>query len=150
MTEQGLFLAAEDAEDIEIVSARLQDAVAKIKDLVYLPKSRRFAALFNRFKWEEAEKIRGPNLRVQTGLHFDAVLSARSRGLRTDAPESVVSLLAIKFTPKGGDDPAGTVDLLFAGGGAIRLEVECIDAGAQDVSGVWAARGRPEHENEGG
>ena len=76
MTEQGLFLAAEDAEDLEIVSARLQDAVAKIKDLVYLPKSRRFAALFNRFKWEEAEKRRGPNLRVQTGLHFDAVLSA--------------------------------------------------------------------------
>ncbi len=147
MKEQGLFLAAEDAEDLEIISARLQDAVAKIKDLAYLPKSRRFAALFNRFKWEEAEKSRGANLRVQTGLHFEGVLSVKARGLKIDAPETIVSLLAIKFTPKGGDDPAGIIELVFAGGGAIRLEVECIDAGVQDVSGAWAARGRPEHES---
>lgn len=146
MKEQGLVLAAEDAEDLEIISARLQDAVAQIKDLVYLPKSRRFAGLFNRFKWEEADRRGGGNLRVQTGLHFDGVLSARSRNLKTDAPTSVVSLLAIQFIAKGGDDPAGAIELLFAGGGVIRLEVECIDAGLQDVSSVWAARGRPEHE----
>ena len=146
MKEQGLVLAAEDAEDLEIISARLQDAVAQIKDLVYLPKSRRFAGLFNRFKWEEADRRGGGNLRVQTGLHFDGVLSARSRNLKTDAPTSVVSLLAIQFTAKGGDDPAGAIELMFAGGGVIRLEVECIDAGLQDVSSVWAARGRPEHE----
>ena len=42
--------------------------------------------------------------------------------------------------------PGGTVELVFAGGGALKLEVECIDAGLTDVSGVWAARGRPEHE----
>lgn len=146
MKEQGLVLAAEDAEDLEIISARLQDAVAQTKDLVYLPKSRRFAGLFNRFKWEEADRRGGGNLRVQTGLHFDGVLSARSRNLKTDAPTSVVSLLAIQFIAKGGDDPAGAIELLFAGGGVIRLEVECIDAGLQDVSSVWAARGRPEHE----
>jgi len=47
----GMTLAAEDAADLEVISARLQDAVAKVKDLVYLPKRRRFAALFNRFQW---------------------------------------------------------------------------------------------------
>ena len=150
MKEQSLSLAAEDAEDLEIVSARLQDAVAQIKDLVYLPKSRRFAGLFNRFMWEEADRRGGGDLRVQTGLHFDGVLSAKSRNLKSHAPNTVVSLLAIQFTPRGAEDPGGTIELVFAGGGAIRLDVESIDAGLQDVSGEWAARGRPEHETEGG
>ena len=149
MKTQVLALFAEDAEDLQVISARLQDAVAKVKDLVYLPKSRRFACLFNRFKWEEAERKGGGDLRVQAGLHFDSVLSARSKNLRNDAPDAVVSLLAIEFTPKGGDDPAGAIELLFAGGGTIRLEVECIDAGLQDLGSVWAARGRPEHETDG-
>ena len=149
MMAQGLVLTAEDAADLEIMSARLQDAVIKVRDLVYLPKSRRFAGIFNRFKWEEAEKKRGPDLRIQAGLHFDGVLSAKSHNLRHDVPDAVLSLLALRFSPKGGEDPGGTIELVFAGGGVIRLEVECIDAGLQDISGEWAARGRPAHETEG-
>ena len=141
----GMTLAAEDAADLEIISARLQDAVAQMQDLVYLPKRRRFAALFNRFQWE-ADARKG-DLRVRAGLHFDGVLSVKSQNLKMGAPEAVVSLLAIRFTPNGGEDPGGTVELTFAGGGALKLEVEVIDAGLTDVSGVWAARGRPEHED---
>jgi hypothetical protein len=148
MTKTELTLAAADAEDLEIISARLQDAVARVKDLVWLPKTRRFAALFNRFKWETAEKKRGKgdNVRVRAGLHFDGVLSVKSFRLNRGEPEAVMSLLAIAFTPKAADDPAGTIELVFAGGGAIKLEVECIDAELTDVSGEWAARGRPSHE----
>lgn len=144
MTEPALTLAAEDAEDLEVISARLQDAVTPLKELVYLPKKRRFAALFNRFKWED--KRAGANLRVRSLLHFDDVLSVKSKGLKRGAPEAVVSLLAIRFTPKGAEDPAGSVELIFAGGGSLLLEVECIDAGLADVSGGWAARGRPSHD----
>lgn len=139
-------LAAGDAEDLDVVSARLQDAVARVGDLVWLPKQRRFAGLFNRFKWEVPGK--DGNLRIRAGLHFDAVLSARSHNIMRGDPDAVVSLLAIRFTPKGGEDPGGTVHLQFSGGGAIRLEVECIDAGLQDFGGEWAARGRPDHEAE--
>lgn len=140
-----LTLTAEDAEDLEVVSARLQDAVAPLKELVYLPKKRRFAALFNRFKWED--KRSGANARVRSLLHFDDVLAVKSKNLKRGAPDAVVSLLAIRFTPKGGEDPAGTVELVFAGGGVIRLAVECIDAGLSDVGGEWAARGRPDHDD---
>ncbi len=138
-----LTLAAEDAEDLEVISARLQDAVAPLKELVYLPKKRRFAALFNRFKWEDER--RSANLRVRSLLHFDGVLSVKSRGLKRGAPDAVVSLLAIRFTPKGGEDPGGEVELVFSAGGTLKLAVECIDAGLTDVSGDWAARGRPAH-----
>ncbi|MBU6444697.1 MAG: DUF2948 family protein [Alphaproteobacteria bacterium] len=137
----GLTLAAEDAEDLEIISARLQDAVAKVKDLVYLPKSQRFAALFNRFRWEGEE-----DTRVRAGLTFARVLSAKAQNLRREAPEAVVSLLAIRFTAKGEEDPGGEVELVFAGGGALKLEVECIEAELADISGEWAALGRPAHE----
>jgi len=137
----GLTLAAEDAEDLEIISARLQDAVAKVKDLVYLPKSQRFAALFNRFVWEAKDDVR-----VQSGLSFARVLSVKAQNLRRDAPEAVVSLLAIRFTPKGTEDPGGEVELVFAGGGTLKLDVECIEASLSDISGEWAALGRPAHE----
>lgn len=140
-----LTLAAEDAADLEVISARLQDAVAKVKDLVYLPKRRRFAAVFNRFQWEAG--ARSGDLRVQSGLHFEGVLSVKSSNIRRRAADTVVSLLAIKFEPNSADDPAGTVELIFSGGGVLKLEVECLDAGLSDISGPWAARGRPAHED---
>ncbi|HEY2070736.1 MAG TPA: DUF2948 family protein [Rhizomicrobium sp.] len=143
-------LAATDAEDLEIVSAKLQDAVARVGDLVWLPKQRRFAGLFNRFMWEtaEARKGKGDNLRIRSGLHFDDVLSVKSHRIMRGDPDAVVSLLAIRFQPKGGEDPGGTVHMQFAGGGAIQLEVECIAAELADVSGEWAALGRPDHAVE--
>ncbi|HEY0283368.1 MAG TPA: DUF2948 family protein [Rhizomicrobium sp.] len=145
MSTRAPVLAAMDAEDLQVISARLQDAVARLGDLVYLPKKRRFVALFNRFKWESGKR---ENLRVRAGLHFDGVLSVKSRNLKLGAPEAVVSLLAVRFAPRAEDDPSGTVELVFAGGGAMMLEVECLEAGLVDLGGDWAARGRPEHENE--
>lgn len=142
----GMTIVAEDPADIEVVSARLQDAVARIKDLVYLPKSRRFVAMFNRFKWEDAEIFLGRNLRVRSGLHFNNVLSVKALNLKRESPYAIVSLLAIKFTPKDPEDCGGTVELLFSGGGAMRLEVECLDAALTDMSTPWAAQGRPKHE----
>jgi hypothetical protein len=144
MTSRELTLAAEDTEDLEIISARLQDAVAQVKDLVWLPKSRRFAGLFNRFKWEETKK-KG-DLRVRARLYFDDVRAVKSHNLRREVPDAVVSLLAIRFAPNGAEDPSGTITLVFAGGAEIRLDVESINAGLTDVSGAWAALGRPDHD----
>jgi hypothetical protein len=138
-------LAAQDADDLKVISAKLQDAVAQVGDLVWLPKARRFAALFNRFKWEEPSARE--NLRVRSGLHFDSVLSVKSQNIMRGDKHAVLSLLAIEFTPNGSEDPGGLIELVLAGGGAIKLTVECIDAGLTDVSGEWAAIARPEHED---
>lgn len=143
MTTNGPVLAAQDGEDLEVISARLQDAVAKVGDLKYLPKARRFAAVFNRFQWENGKP---GDLRIRTGLHFDGVLSVKSKNIKMGAPEAILSLLAISFTPAGAEDPAGVVELTFSGGGALQLEVECLDAALADITGPWAARGRPTHE----
>jgi hypothetical protein len=145
MTTNGPILAAQDGEDLEVISARLQDAVAKVGELKYLPKKRRFVAVVNRFQWENGKP---GNLRVRSGLHFDGVLSVKSKNIKLGAPGAILSLLAIKFTPAGAEDPAGTVEMTFSGGGVIALEVECLDAALADLTGPWAARGRPEHEDD--
>lgn len=141
-------LAAGDAEDLEILSARLQDAVGTLKDFAWLPKQRRFAAVVNRYRWEDAK---GRGTRVRAGLHFDSVLKVQSQNVKLGAPGAMVSLLAIRFTPNapadGGEDPGGVIELVLAGGGAIRLTAECIDAELADLTGPWAARGRPRHED---
>ena len=136
-------LAAADAEDLEILSARLQDAAGKLRDFVWLPKQRRFAALVNRFRWEDSK---GAGSRVRAGLHFDGVLSVQSQNVKLGAADAVVSLLAIQYQSNGGEDPGGVIELVLAGGGAIRLTVECIDAELADLTGPWTALGRPDHD----
>jgi len=136
-----LKLAAADAEDLEILSARLQDAVVKLKNFVWLPKKRRFAAVVNRLAWEDGGKTR-----LRAGLHFDGVLKVQSSKVKLGAGEAVVSILATTFTPNGDEDPGGVIEIVLAGGGALRLTVECIDAELADRSGPWAARGTPDHE----
>jgi Protein of unknown function (DUF2948) len=139
-----LKLAAADAEDLQMLSARLQDAAGKLKDFVWLPKQRRFAAMVNRYRWED---VKGPGTRVRAVLRFDGVSKVQSTNVKRGASEAVVSLLAINFTPNGEGDPAGVIELVLAGGGTIRLTVECIDAELADQTGPWTARARPSHED---
>jgi hypothetical protein len=139
-----LKLAAADAEDLEMLSARLQDAAGKLKDFVWLPKQRRFVAMLNRFRWEDSK---GAGTRVRAALRFDGVSKVQSSHVKRGASEAIVALLAITFTPNGEGDPAGVIELVLAGGGTIRLTVECIDAELADQTGPWTARARPSHED---
>ena len=51
-----LKLLALDEEDLIVVSSHLQDAVMRVGDMAYLPSQQRFAAIVNRFDWEQANK----------------------------------------------------------------------------------------------
>src|ERR1700689_2855314 len=100
-------LAAADSEDLEIFSTRLQDAAGKLKDIVWLPRQHRFAALFNRYRWEEARGRNITGTRVRAGLHFNSVLKVESHSIKRGAPDAVVSLLAIKFVPNAKEEGGG-------------------------------------------
>jgi hypothetical protein len=142
---QQLKLRVEDEEDLYVVSAYLQDAVVRVGDVAYLPKARRFALLANRYCWE-CDDARKAGQRKLAGIHFDGVITAKSTRIRQNNPDAVLQLLALQFTPQDGN--GGAVDLCFAGGGRIRLEVEYLDASMRDLAGPWQAQGRPEHELE--
>jgi hypothetical protein len=138
-----LKLLAEDADDLAVISAAVQDAVARVGDIRYEPAARTVTIACNRFRWEGGG---GAGERVRTGLQFGGVLSCKGRRLRRDAPDSVISLLAIQFEPAGADDPGGAIILRFAGDADLRMEVECVDAALADVSDPWPTPRTPGHD----
>jgi hypothetical protein len=143
-----LKLLALDAEDLAVISAHLQDAVLHVGDMAYLPKQKRFVALVNRFDWttvvnRDRKSSNRSYERYRSALRVDRVLAAQRHGIDLQAKQEVLELLAIQFQET--DPPAGTVTLVFAGGGAIRLTVECIEAELRDLGPAWKARYKPEH-----
>jgi hypothetical protein len=137
-----LKLAALDAEDLAVISAHLQDAILRTGDLAYLAQEHRFVLVARRFDWA-APDGEAPRRRL-TGLHFERVLAVRTRGI-TPNPNSdaALELLAVTFEPA--EPPSGTATLVFAGGAAIQLDLECIEVRMKDLGPVWEAEGRPDH-----
>lgn len=142
-----LKLVALDEEDLAVVSAHVQDAVMKVANIDYLPASKQFVLTMNRFAWEAAGGGSAGDERRQSVLAFSRVLSAKALGIDRDRDreEDVLSLLAVRFI--AADAPAGTVELVFSGESAIRLDVECIEARLADTGGAWGASSRPAHRS---
>lgn len=139
-----LRLAALDEDDLTIISAHVQDAVAKVGDIDFLASSNKFALPLNRFAWEvKSGWFRRNQQRRRSLLSFDRVLSVRSTGIDRTKPDEVLSLLALNFIES--DAPSGMLSLIFSGGAAIALDVECIEARLADTGGAWEASSRPVH-----
>lgn len=139
-----LKLLAEDAADLEIIAAAAQDALVRMGEVNFDPKTRRFTAMINRFRWESADSA-GPFQRVRAALSFESVLGVKSRRLRRDAPDALASVLSVDFVPAE-EPPGGQVRVTLAGGGEISLEVECLDALLMDMGPAWNTPRRPDHE----
>jgi len=138
-----LKLLALDSEDLDVISATTQDAIVRVPDMGFARGDRRFVLLMNRYAWEQGAEGRNKGQRKRAALHFERVTAAKVAGIDTNARDGVLELLDIRFAP--GDAPAGVVELRFAGGGTIRLDVECLEARLQDLGAAWSARARPEH-----
>jgi hypothetical protein len=136
-----LKLIALDSEDLEVMSAHLQDAVLKVGDMTFLPREHRFALVANRFDWEGAAE--GQNRRRRTGLSFARVMAARVSGLDLTQRETVLNLLAVTFHETA--SPSGQIDLVFSGGGTVRLEVECLEGQMSDLGPAWQTAACPAH-----
>ncbi|PIB91320.1 DUF2948 family protein [Caulobacter sp. FWC2] len=141
-TAKPLRLLAHDADDLGVLSAALQDAVAKIGDIRWDAQGRTLTIACNRFRWEAAKGKQGE--RVRSALQFGDVTGVQGRNLRRDAKGAVVELLSIGFTPAE-EAPAGVVTLTFAGGGDLRVSVDCLDVALADVSDPWTTPRTPGH-----
>ena len=134
-----LRLLAEDAEDLKVIAAALQDAVGKIGDISYEPAAQRLTLALNRYRWE----AKGSE-RVRAALQLGSVQAVQARKLRRNAKDAVVELLDVGFEP--GEAPGGAVTFTFAGGGDLRAQVECLDVILADVSAPWPTPRTPRHE----
>lgn len=143
--EAPLNLGALDADDLEVISSLVQDAVFPIPEMTWRPGQRRFALLLNRFRWEDRGRDRHGPERVRALLVVDNVLGVASLGIDRKEADTILSLLSVTFEPEA--DGAGHVLLTLAGDGAIRLAVEALDVTLKDVTRPYRApSGRvPEH-----
>lgn len=135
-----LKLLAQDAEDLKVMSAALQDAVGKVGDIAWEPQRRQLTVAVNRFRWE----LGGKKERIRTAVQVGGVLGVKARKIRREAKRAVIELLAITFEP--GEAPGGAVVFEFAGGADLRCEVECLDVVLADVSKPWPAVAEPRHD----
>ena len=81
--------------------------------------------------------------RCRTALRFDRVNACKYRNLDQTRKDATLNLLAVEFAER--DGPAGIITLTFSGGGAIRLDVECLEAELADLGEVYAATSCPDH-----
>lgn len=139
-----LRLAALDAEDLQVVSAHVQDAVMIVGDIRYMPREQKAVFVMNRFVWDKApDKRSRQHERRRTALSVSRVLDMKVSGIRQDARDSVLELLAVTFEET--DAPAGRIRLTFAGGAALVLTVECIEVQMADLGAAWSTPNLPSH-----
>lgn len=141
-----LRLVALDEEDLEVVSAHLQDAVVVVRDIIWLPAEKRLVIALNRYDWLGQIGPTPVCRRRRAALRFERVEAFKARGIDAAARNEVLNLLAIEFAATS--PPGGSVVLTFSGGGALRLEVECLEAELADLGPEWAAVRCPGHPDE--
>ena len=75
-----------------------------------------------------------------------ACCAASASRSRPTGKDKVLNLLAVEFETT--DTPAGVVTLVFSGGPALRLEVECLEVELVDLGPAKVAETRPANPAE--
>lgn len=138
--ERPLKLKAEDAEDLTVFAALVQDAVLPASEMKWERGRRRFSFLLNRFRWEDkvvAERRDRGLERVQSLLVVEDVHKVSQQGLFARDADTVLSLLTLTF--EAAEDGTGRLVLTFAGDGAIALDIEAVNLVLQDVTRPYIA-----------
>ena len=145
MDRKNLKLNAISEEDLNVVSAHLQDSIAQVKDIVHLKKNRIFLVQFNRFMWEDIEKgVFRRNKRVISVLKFENVISVYSKNLNQKNKARFLDFLAIET--KLLSDKSYEIKLNFAGDILIKINSEVIECFLEDISDPWETKNKPKHD----
>ena len=131
-----LKLIALDADDLAVISTHVQDARVQAADIIWRQSEKRLVVGMSRLDWEQSLDGEAEPRRLVAALRFDRVLACKSRNIDLGAPDEVLDLVGIEFHPA--EPPGGSALLLFSHGGALRLDVECLeceltDLGADDL-----------------
>jgi hypothetical protein len=167
--ERAFRVRAESLEDLEVVSAMLQDAIVPISEIAWRRSDKRFVLMTQRFLWEKASRDsanhQGPDAlgnaepnrevdeegedsaptdwfeRVTCALRFENVTAVRANGIDLASRGQMLELLSIHLTDGG-------LDLAFAGDKTIRLSVSALSCHAEDIGEPWPTTQRPEHPED--
>ena len=139
-----LKLIALDADDLAVISTHVQAALVQASDIIWRQGEKRLVVGMSRLDWEQTLDGETEPRRLVSALRFDRVLACKSRDIDLAASETVLDLVGIEFHPQDGrnEEPGGSALLLFAQGGAIRLDVECLECELTDLGADELGTGR--------
>jgi hypothetical protein len=124
-------LIALDADDLAVISAHVQEAIVSVADVIWRQDEKRLVIGMRRLDWDQSLDGVAEPRRLVSALRFDRVLACKSRDIDLQAEGAALSLLGIEFHPD--DPPGGSAVLMFAEGGALRLDVECLECELADL-----------------
>jgi len=132
-----------DKEDLEVVSAHLQDAEIKVADVHWRPGEKRLVLAVDRFDWPAAIAAVPELRRCRAALRFERVLACKCKNVNPAGKDQVLNLLAVEFAES--NPPGGAVTLTFSGGATLRLDVECLEVELADLGPIRVANCCPSH-----
>ena len=145
MKAKNLRLIARTEEDLRVVSAHLQDAIASISDIANLRKNKIFLMQLNRFMWEVVEKgVFRKNKRIRTILKFENILKVNSKNINQSIKDKFLDFLAIESSLM--PDNNYEMKLIFAGNSIIKIISEVIEVTLDDQGEAWDTKNKPKHK----
>ncbi|MCB1885327.1 MAG: DUF2948 family protein [Geminicoccaceae bacterium] len=133
MTDQKLRVRAEDAQDLAVIAAILQDAEGAVGEMAFDPEERRFMAAFRRYRRElPHDPMTGLGLtETASVLTFRCIAEAKHHALAALPNDAPLHLLTIATEP--GQRRLFHITLHFDDDRRIQLRSDCIDCRLEDV-----------------
>ena len=145
MKVKNLKLIAKTEDDLRIVSAHLQDAIANTSDIANLTTNKIFLMQLNRFMWEDVEKgVFRKNKRIRTILKFENVLKANSKNINQSKKNKFLDFLTIESRQM--PDNNYEMKIVFAGDLIIKIIAEIIEVTLDDQGEAWETKNMPKHK----
>ena len=145
MEVKNLKLIARTEDDLRVVSAHLQDAIANVSDIANLEKNKIFLMQLNRFMWEDVEKgVFRKNKRIRTILKFENVIKAVSKNISQSKKDKFLDFLTIETNLM--PDNNYEMKIVFSGDSVIKVISEVIEVTLDDQGEAWDTKNRPKHK----
>ena len=150
MTDEPLKLMAQDAADIQVIAAVLQDAIAPTCDMTYHATDKNFVMVVQRFKWDGVQDG-APVIplpaneddtvcfeRINCALDVEGVEAVQFTGINPNDPAAMLDLLTISYE-------APYLHFIFAGEGRMRLKLDNWRLKLCDFGESWPTTHLPCH-----
>ena len=145
MKAKNLKLIARTEDDLRVISAHLQDAIANVLDIANLEKNKIFLMQLNRFMWEDVEKgVFRKNKRIRTVLKFENVVKVHSKNVNQLKKDQFLDFLTIETIQM--PDNNYEMKIVFAGDSMIKIISEVIEVTLDDQGQAWDTKNIPKHK----
>ncbi len=145
MKAKNLKLIARTEDDLRVISAHLQDAIANVLDIANLEKNKIFLMQLNRFMWEDVEKgVFRKNKRIRTVLKFENVVKVHSKNINQLKKDQFLDFLTIETIQM--PDNNYEMNIVFAGDSMIKIISEVIEVTLDDQGQAWDTKNIPKHK----